>query len=172
MISGEPDAILSINDLGWLRVLLLDEADAAESALGVAHSETAESVARTISLGLDAGILAAVEDEETLAQRHLPEVEDRDLPGVRWMLHVPCPDCGDPGVEQTGPDEGDDDHGDHRAVTVHPDRDRYESPIGTRGGYTQIDLWCPAGHQFALIIANHKGIEYIGAVTDVSAQGR
>lgn len=88
---------------------------------------------------------------------------------MQWILHMPCPECGQPGVEQTGPHDGD---GDHRAVTVHPDRDEYDSPIGTRGGYTQIDLWCPDGHQFALIIANHKGDEYIGAVTKTRASGQ
>lgn len=163
MISGEPDAVLSVDDLGWLRVMLLDQIEVAETKLGVEHSQTAESVARTVRLGLDAGILAALEDDEAHVPRHLPEVEDRELPGVHWLLHMPCPECGNPGVEQTVP--GDDDQGDHRVVTVHPDRDRYDSPIGTRGGYTQIDLWCPAGHQSALVIANHKGDQYIGAIT-------
>jgi hypothetical protein len=36
--------------------------------------------------------------------------------------------------------------GDQVSVMVHPDRDDYDSPVGTRGGYT-----------FSLIIGNHKG---------------
>jgi hypothetical protein len=73
-----------------------------------------------------------------------------------WELH--CPECGQVGVEQMGPG------GDHGAVTVHPDRDDYDSPIDTRGGYTRIKLFCPAGHGFDLIVANHKGAEFIGVV--------
>lgn len=161
IISGDRDAILSVDDLGLLRALLLDEIEVTEVALGRNPSQGADSIQRTISLGLNAGILAALEAEEEPAQ-HLPVVESRNQPGVHWMLHMPCPECGEPGVEQTGPDPDD---GGEAAVTVHPDRDEYDSPIGTRGGYTQIDLWCPHGHSFALIIANHKGDEYIGAVT-------
>lgn len=74
---------------------------------------------------------------------------------IVWLLH--CPVCGDDCVEQMGPGGGD-----HTAVTVHPDRDSYDSPIGTRGGYVAVQLFCPAGHGFDLIIANHKGQEYIG----------
>lgn len=169
MISGDPDAVLSVTDLGWLRAMLLDRVEIAEAALGLETSETLESLQRTISLGLNAGILSAIEAQEESAQQHLPTVENRDQPGVHWMLHMSCPECDQPGVEQTGPDDGD---GDHRAVTVHPDRDEYDSPIGTRGGYTQIDLWCPDGHQFALIIANHKGDEYIGAVAAERVRGQ
>jgi hypothetical protein len=73
-----------------------------------------------------------------------------------WELR--CPECGEIGVEQMG--RG----GDHEAVTLHPDRDAYESPINTRGGYVRIELFCPSGHGFDLIIANHKGAEVIGIV--------
>lgn len=168
MISGDPAAVLSVDDLGWLRAVVLDQVEVAEAALGLGNSQTPDSIRRTISLGIDTGMLAALEAQQQPAQ-HLPIVENRDLPGVYWMLHMPCPECGEAGVEPTGPDEGD---GDHRAVTVHPDRDEYDSPIGTRGGYTQIDLWCPVGHQFALIIANHKGDEYIGAITAARMRGQ
>jgi hypothetical protein len=44
-----------------------------------------------------------------------------------WELH--CPECSEIGVEQMG--RG----GDHEAVTLHSDRDTYDSPINTRGGY-------------------------------------
>ena len=79
-----------------------------------------------------------------------------------WQLN--CPHCGEVNVDRV------DMAPDHLAVTVHPDRDKYESPIGTRGGYVQIDLQCPHGHAFALIIANHKGFEFIGIV-DRAASG-
>lgn len=69
-----------------------------------------------------------------------------------------CPECGEIGVEQMG--RG----GDHEAVTLHPDRDAYDSPIDTRGGYVKVELFCPSGHGFDLIIANHKGSEFIGIV--------
>jgi hypothetical protein len=59
-------------------------------------------------------------------------------------------------------DQGLHSQGDHTAATVQPDRDRYESPIGTRGGYASIALECVAGHGFDLIVANHKGAEYLG----------
>lgn len=49
-----------------------------------------------------------------------------------------------------------------RGRGVFPDRDDYDSPIGTRGGYVQIDLQCSDGHHFALVIGNHKGAEIIG----------
>jgi hypothetical protein len=48
-----------------------------------------------------------------------------------------CPECGEIGVEQIG--RG----GDHEAVTLHPDRDAYDSPINTRGGYIRIELSAP-----------------------------
>ena len=88
--------------------------------------------------------------------------EDRDwlIPSSRGF-QVLCPLCGEVGVEQ-GHSDRDDQEQD--AVTVHPDRDEYESPIFTRGGYTEIRLWCSAGHRFALIIANHKGAQFLDAV--------
>jgi hypothetical protein len=85
---------------------------------------------------------------------------------------VQCPQCSAPEIERGALDEtgslpydpDDDSGGDHTAVTVHPDRDAHDSPIGTRGGYVEIRLWCGAGHNFRLIVANHKGAEYIAAV--------
>jgi hypothetical protein len=55
--------------------------------------------------------------------------------------------------------------GDHHAVTVHPDQDAYASPIGTRGGYVDVRLWCAAGHAFSLVVANHKGAQFIAVVS-------
>lgn len=79
--------------------------------------------------------------------------------GLSWQVN--CPQCEPPqqgvdryGMEGYGPD--------HEAVTVHPDRDEYESPMGTRGGRVEIKLTCVYGHYFTLIIANHKGAEFIG----------
>jgi hypothetical protein len=34
-----------------------------------------------------------------------------------------------------------------------------------RGGYVSIGLSWPAGHEFDLGTANHKGAEYLGVVT-------
>ena len=98
--------------------------------------------------------------------RYLPEDDtetwrkDNAAGSLYWQLQVPCPDCGQIGVEQPGPwaeawsdaarrhdplPARPDDTGDHTAVTVHRDRDDYDSPVGTRGGFTQIDLTCPGG---------------------------
>ena len=77
--------------------------------------------------------------------------------GADWLSwRLACPECGSGSVDRHG--------GDAAAVTVHPDRDHYDSPIGTRGGYVSVALLCPAGHGFDLIIANHKGAEFIGIV--------
>jgi hypothetical protein len=48
---------------------------------------------------------------------------------------------------------------------VHPDHDDYDSPIGTRGGYVRVDLECSGGHSYALIVASHKGAEFLGLVS-------
>jgi hypothetical protein len=87
-------------------------------------------------------------------------LERADLPGAAasWLLH--CPVCHSADVEQ-GLRSG----GDHAAVTVQPDRDSYDSPIGTRGGYLSVTLSCADGHDFDLVIANHKGAEYLGVVS-------
>ncbi|MFF4407217.1 hypothetical protein [Streptomyces sp. NPDC001404] len=78
---------------------------------------------------------------------------------MRWQLA--CPACGSDVVDRAGyaPD--------HEAVTVHPDRDEYDSPLGTRGGYVRIDLECGEGHGFAFIVGNHKGAEFVGIVPNV-----
>lgn len=80
-----------------------------------------------------------------------------------WVWSVMCPACGDGNVDRYGP-EG---FGpDEQAVTVHPDKDEYGSPIGTRGGWVTVDLLCAAcGHYFALVLANHKGAERVGIVS-------
>lgn len=54
-IGGQPAADLSLYDLGWLRATLLDSIERDEIALGLPHSQTPESVRRTIRLGMDAG---------------------------------------------------------------------------------------------------------------------
>lgn len=70
-----------------------------------------------------------------------------------------CPICGSNTIDRRGrvPD--------HEAVTVHPDRDGYDSPVDTRGGYLQIDLQCfSCEARLALIVANHKGMERLALV--------
>jgi hypothetical protein len=79
-----------------------------------------------------------------------------DTRPMMWWLN--CPVCEDYCVEQMGP------AGEQSAVTVHPDLDEYDSPVGTRGGWTQVRLFCPAGHGFDLITANHKGSQAIAIV--------
>jgi hypothetical protein len=54
-IDGESAGDLSLYDLGWLRAMLLDSIETHEIALGLDHSQTRESVHRTIRLGMDAG---------------------------------------------------------------------------------------------------------------------
>lgn len=78
---------------------------------------------------------------------------------LQWKLM--CPACGICEVERAA------DGGDHGAVTVQPDRDDYDSPLGTRGGYVRVDLTCAAGHGFAFIVGNHKGEEFVGVVPRV-----
>ncbi|MGA2828723.1 MAG: hypothetical protein ABSF03_21685 [Streptosporangiaceae bacterium] len=78
---------------------------------------------------------------------------------LQWQLS--CPVCGEDAVDRVGWTQG---SGDHEAVTMQPDRDDYGSPIGTRGGYLRVDLECVVGHGFALIVANHKGAEFVGVV--------
>lgn len=75
---------------------------------------------------------------------------------MQWQLR--CPACGNDAVDRV------DETGDHEAVTVQPDRDDYESPLGTRGGYVRVDLTCSGGHGFAFIMGNHKGAEFVGVV--------
>ncbi|MFH8842543.1 hypothetical protein [Streptomyces sp. NPDC017868] len=76
--------------------------------------------------------------------------------GLKWQLM--CPECGSENVENANyaPD--------HAVMTIHPDRDDYDSPIGTRGGFVSVSLECDAGHAFSLVVGNHKGAEYIGVV--------
>jgi hypothetical protein len=78
---------------------------------------------------------------------------------MRWRLQ--CPACGSDAVDRV------DETGDHEAVTVQPDRDDYESPLGNRGGYVRVDLTCSDGHGFAFIMGNHKGAEFVGVVPRV-----
>ncbi|MET7303775.1 hypothetical protein [Embleya sp. NPDC005575] len=85
-------------------------------------------------------------------------VDSRQLSGVtQWQLR--CPSCGASSIDRAGIGP------DHESIVVHPDRDDYDSPLGTRGGYVRIDLVCSTGHEFAFVIGNHKGEEYIGLVS-------
>jgi hypothetical protein len=86
-------------------------------------------------------------------------LEPAQLPGSAAAWQLSCPACGAAEIEQgsrSGPD--------HTAVTIQPDRDGYDSPIGTRGGFVSIALDCAAGHAFELVIANHKGAEYVAVI--------
>lgn len=84
------------------------------------------------------------------------ELTDDNPLRLCWDIH--CPTCGEQTMDRVG-------HGgDHTAVTVYPDRDAYDSPIGTRGGYLRVELCCPAGHYHALILANHKGDEVLALI--------
>lgn len=78
---------------------------------------------------------------------------------MQWQLK--CPACGTESVENK------DFAPDHEVATVNPDRDDYDSPLGTRGGYVRVDLTCGEGHGFAFIIGNHKGAEFLGVVARV-----
>jgi hypothetical protein len=72
---------------------------------------------------------------------------------IQWQ--VCCPSCGDDNIDRDPMSASD-----HEAVTLHPDRDSYDSPLGTRGGYLQVSLQCLNGHHFALVLTNHKGAEF------------
>lgn len=70
----------------------------------------------------------------------------------RRAWDIRCPECGDSNVEEN-------------PAQVFPDRDEYDSPIHTRGGYVQINLICSGGgHHFALVVANHKGAERLEVI--------
>lgn len=86
----------------------------------------------------------------------VPEERNTDSWSMQWRLM--CPACGAREVEREA--RG----GDHESVTVHPDRDAHDSPLGTRGGYVSVSLTCAAGHGFDFIVANHKGEEFVGVV--------
>lgn len=110
-----------------------------------------------------------MQDHQTTLQ---PTADLGDLPDtLAWRLHCPICTAGEIERGQLGEDgylpydpDNDDAGGDHEAVTVHSDLDAYGGPLGTRGGHVEIRLWCGAGHSFQLVIANHKGAEYIGVV--------
>lgn len=73
-----------------------------------------------------------------------------DVPDVlQWQIH--CPRCAAPEIE-----------GGRRGDVVHPDDDVAVSPLGTRGGHVSADMECGAGHEFQLVVANHKGAAYVG----------
>jgi hypothetical protein len=65
-----------------------------------------------------------------------------------------CPVCGENTIDRK-------DYDDVGSVTIFPDRDEYDSPAGSRGGYICIDLMCTDVHLFSMFIGNHKGAETI-----------
>lgn len=76
-----------------------------------------------------------------------------DLPDIlQWQVH--CPRCAVPEIE-----------GGSRGAVVHPDDDVAVSPLGTRGGHVSASMRCAAGHDFHLVVANHKGAAYVGILT-------
>jgi hypothetical protein len=94
--------------------------------------------------------------DHTQALRPSPAVATP--PGtLRWQVF--CPICAAEEIDRVPADGGD-----HAAVVVQPDRDEYGGPLGTRGGHLEIRLECGSGHGFALVIANHKGAEFVGLV--------
>lgn len=68
-----------------------------------------------------------------------------------------CPVCGNDAIDRL-------DYDDVKSVIVHADRDDYDSPAGTRGGWVQVQLYCQGGHCFDLLVANHKGSEFMSLV--------
>jgi hypothetical protein len=59
-----------------------------------------------------------------------------------------CPACG----EVDGMEDGD------TIYAVGPDRDEYDSPARTRGGWVETRGTCSmCGHIYSLVIGNHKG---------------
>lgn len=78
-------------------------------------------------------------------------------------IAIQCPKCGnDDMIDRVLPCCAYEHCADHLAVVVVPDNDDAPSPIGTRGGHVSISLACGCGHHFKLVIANHKGMEFIG----------
>ena len=75
---------------------------------------------------------------------------------LRWQ--VQCPVCATSNVERD-PFMDDD-----ASVRLNPDKDEYASPIYTRGGFVEVSLACEVGHGFKIIVANHKGAEFVGVV--------
>jgi hypothetical protein len=66
-----------------------------------------------------------------------------------------CPRC----FQWGGMESGD------RPSCIGEDRDEYDSPIGTRGGWTAFDGQCSAcGCEWKLYVANHKGMLFLGVV--------
>lgn len=86
---------------------------------------------------------------ETVFQLHSAEPTK-----LQWQ--VQCPVCATSNVERE-PFMDDD-----ASVTLHPDKDDYASPIGTRGGFVEVNLACESQHRFQIIVANHKGAEFVG----------
>jgi hypothetical protein len=73
---------------------------------------------------------------------------------AEWTIH--CPVCGSELIEH--------DSGSKASVHVHPDRDEYDSPAGTRGEYILVQLFCDSGHGFDLVTGNHKGQQQLAIV--------
>jgi hypothetical protein len=136
--------------------------------IGLAHSELFASLVAGAERPDADGLLdlaAYLNPEQALKDGNLWHAQQTlKLDGVfaphqgecKWQ--VCCPMCQNENVDRDG--EG----GDHTAVTTHEDNDEYGCPLGTRGGWTEVRYTCGNGHSFSLLVANHKGAEYIGLV--------
>lgn len=157
-----PDPLDLMVEISDLKDALREIAARALAAAPVTEPErqAAEMVARALPWKRGHHILEPVEQHDWVAAG-APPLPEETRPKAEWQIEwcLLCPECGDSCVEQ-GAGGG----ADHTAVEVHPDRDAYDSPIGTRGGFVRVKLFCPSGHGFDLIIANHKGSEAIAVV--------
>jgi hypothetical protein len=92
--------------------------------------------------------------------------QDEIIEGAPWMQsadgvavwQLACPECGETEIEQ-GAEPGDGD-----GVTVHPDGEPQDSPIGTQAGFTEFSLACSSGHRFTLVFGSYKGAQFLGVV--------
>ena len=90
--------------------------------------------------------------------------QEKIIEGAPWMQsadgvavwQLACPECAETEIEQPE-DTG------APGVATHPAKDG-GSPVGTDGGYTEFQFRCRACHQFRLIVAPHKGTQFIGVV--------
>jgi hypothetical protein len=88
--------------------------------------------------------------------------QDKIIEGAPWIQsadgvaawQLACPECGETEIGAPEDDSG---------VATHSGRDE-DSPLGTRGTYTEFRFRCRAAHRFRLIVAQHKGAEFIGVV--------
>lgn len=78
-----------------------------------------------------------------------------------WQV-VRCPRCESDTIEE-----------DPDSVTIFPDRDEYDSPIGTRGGYVNVDLRCSGcSCAFTFTVGNHKGRQVFACSRELDERER